>query len=38
MDYFKESLNLHEKLQGKIETCSKIKLENKDDLSLAYTT
>ena len=37
MDYFKESLNLHEKLQGKIETCSKIKLENKDDLSLAYT-
>ena len=37
MDYFKESLKLHEKLQGKIETCSKIKLENKDDLSLAYT-
>jgi malate dehydrogenase (oxaloacetate-decarboxylating) len=37
MDYFKESLKLHEKLQWKIETCSKIKLETKDDLSLAYT-
>ena len=37
MDYFKESLKLHEKLQGKIETCSKIKIETKDDLSLAYT-
>ncbi len=37
MDYFKESLKLHEKLQGKIETCSKIKLNTKDDLSLAYT-
>jgi len=37
MDYFKESLEMHKNLQGKIETCSKIKLENKDDLSLAYT-
>ncbi len=37
MDYFKESLKLHEKLQGKIETCSKIELNTKDDLSLAYT-
>jgi len=37
MNYFKESLKLHEKLQGKVETCSKIKLETKDDLSLAYT-
>ncbi len=37
MDYFKESLKLHEKLQGKVETCSKIKLETKNDLSLAYT-
>jgi len=37
MDYFKESLKLHENLQGKIETCSKIKLNTKNDLSLAYT-
>ena len=37
MDYFKESLKLHEKLQGKIETCSKMKIETKDDLALAYT-
>jgi len=37
MDYFKESLKLHKNLQGKIETCSKIKLNTKDDLSLAYT-
>ncbi len=37
MNYFKESLKLHEKLHGKIETCSKIKIETKDDLSLAYT-
>jgi len=37
MNYFKESLELHKKLQGKIETCSKIKIETKDDLSLAYT-
>jgi malate dehydrogenase (oxaloacetate-decarboxylating) len=37
MDYFKESLKMHEKLQGKIETCSKIELNTKDELSLAYT-
>jgi len=37
MNYFEESLKLHEKLQWKIETCSKVKIENKDDLSLAYT-
>jgi len=37
MDYFKESLKLHEKLKGKIEIKSKAKLKNKDDLSLAYT-
>jgi len=37
MDYFKESLVLHEKFQWKIETCSKLKLETKEDLSLAYT-
>ncbi len=37
MDYFKESLKLHEKLQWKVETCSKPKIENKDDLSVVYT-
>ena len=37
MDYFKESLKLHEKLAWKISCESKMKLETKDDLSLAYT-
>jgi len=37
MDYFKESLKLHEKIKWKIDFKSKIKLETKDDLSLAYT-
>ncbi len=37
MDYFKESLVLHEKLKWKIDFKSKVELKNKDDLSLAYT-
>ncbi|RKW24881.1 NAD-dependent malic enzyme [Candidatus Gracilibacteria bacterium] len=37
MDYFKESLKLHEKLQGKIDFASKAELNTKDDLSLAYS-
>ncbi|MBV7276899.1 NAD-dependent malic enzyme [Clostridium sp. PL3] len=37
MNYFEESLKLHEKNIGKIEVTSKIKVETKDDLSLAYT-
>jgi malate dehydrogenase (oxaloacetate-decarboxylating) len=37
MDYFKESLKLHEKSKGKIEVTSKVKVETKEDLSLAYT-
>ena len=37
MDYFKESLKLHEKIQWKIDFKSKIELKTKDDLSLAYT-
>lgn len=37
MDYFKESLKLHKKWAWKISTESKVKLETKDDLSLAYT-
>ncbi len=37
MDYFKESLILHEKWKWKIDFKSKIKLDTKQDLSLAYT-
>ena len=37
MDYAKESLKLHAKLNGKLDVVSKVKLENKEDLSLAYT-
>ena len=37
MDYFKESIKLHKKLWGKIETVSKYKINNKNDLSLLYT-
>ncbi|MGV8983866.1 NAD(P)-dependent malic enzyme [Clostridium sp.] len=37
MDYFKESLKLHEKHIGKIEVTSKIKIETNEDLALAYT-
>src|SRR3989344_7380292 len=34
---YKESLEFHKKLKGKLEVKSKTKLENKKDLSLAYT-
>ncbi|MBS6508564.1 MAG: NAD-dependent malic enzyme [Paraclostridium bifermentans] len=37
MDYFKKSLDLHEEKVGKIEIISKVKVETRDDLSLAYT-
>ena len=37
MNMDKESLELHEKNRGKIEVKSKIKLENRETLSLAYT-
>jgi len=37
MDYAKESVKLHKKLGGKLETISKVKLKTKTDLSLAYT-
>lgn len=37
MDYAKESLHLHEKLGGKIEVISKVKVKTKEELSLAYT-
>ncbi|MBO7344602.1 MAG: NAD-dependent malic enzyme [Clostridia bacterium] len=37
MDYAKESLRLHGEWKGKIKVVSKVKVENKEDLSLAYT-
>ena len=37
MDYNKESLEMHERLKGKIEVKSKVSLKTKDDLSIAYT-
>lgn len=37
MDYYKESLKLHEENKGKWAMISKVQLETKDDLSLAYT-
>lgn len=37
MNYFEESLKLHEINRGKLEVISKIKVETRDDLSLAYT-
>ncbi|WP_250673076.1 malic enzyme-like NAD(P)-binding protein [Paraclostridium ghonii] len=37
MNYFEESLKLHEEKVGKIEVVSKIKVETREDLSLAYT-
>jgi malate dehydrogenase (oxaloacetate-decarboxylating) len=37
MNYFEESLKLHEKYVGKIEVVSKIQIKTKEDLALAYT-
>jgi len=37
LNYFEESLKLHEKHKGKIEVVSKMKVESREDLSLAYT-
>jgi malate dehydrogenase (oxaloacetate-decarboxylating) len=37
IDYYKESLKLHKEKKGKLEICPKIKVESKEDLSLAYT-
>ena len=37
MDVFAQSLELHAKAQGKIEINSKVKVETKEDLSLAYS-
>lgn len=37
MNLSEESLKLHEEKEGKIEVISKVKVENRQDLSLAYT-
>lgn len=37
MDYAKESLRLHKEWKGKIKVVTTVPVENKDDLSLAYT-
>ena len=37
MDYFERSLELHRRHRGKIEVRSRVRLETRDDLSLAYT-
>ena len=37
MDYNEMSLKLHEECEGKLEVALKCPLENKDDLSTAYT-
>lgn len=37
MNYNEEALIMHETHKGKIEVCSKVALETKDDLSIAYT-
>ena len=37
MSVYEKSLELHEKNMGKIEVVSKVKVKNKDDLSLAYS-
>jgi len=37
IDVYQESLALHKKYGGKLAVKSKVKLENKEDLSLAYT-
>ena len=37
MDYYAEALKLHEEHQGKIEVISKVPVETRDDMSIAYT-
>ena len=37
MNYYEEALRLHEEHRGKIQVTSKVKLEDRDDLSIAYT-
>ena len=35
--FYKKSIELHERIRGKLEICSKVPLKTKDDLSIAYT-
>lgn len=37
MDYYKEALRLHEEKKGKLAVISKVPVETKEDLSVAYT-
>ena len=37
MDYYEKSLELHKKLNGKIEVAPKVHVKNKDDLSVVYS-
>ena len=37
LNYAEESLRLHGEWQGKIEVVSRVPVQTKDDLSLAYT-
>ncbi|WP_297630317.1 NADP-dependent malic enzyme [uncultured Clostridium sp.] len=37
MNFFEESLKVHEAKKGKIEVVSKLKVETRDDLSIAYS-
>lgn len=37
MNYNEEALKMHEIFKGKLEVVSKVKIENRDDLSIAYT-
>ncbi|HEY5557227.1 NAD(P)-dependent malic enzyme [Acetobacterium sp.] len=37
MNYSEESLKMHETYRGKIEVVSKVKIQSRDDLSIAYT-
>lgn len=37
MDYFSESLKLHERIRGKLETVTRVAVNTRDDLSLAYS-
>lgn len=37
MNYFEESLKLHKEKQGKLETVTKVPLNNKHDLSISYS-
>jgi malate dehydrogenase (oxaloacetate-decarboxylating) len=37
MDYYAESIRLHKEKQGKLETISKVPLNDKNDLSISYS-